>query len=167
MNKIERARQQLYLNSSLLKSAFSVRSRMDLSAVCLNDVYECQDADINSKSLAIDRHVLSAVIYPFKVLCCCPCELVYPVQIQHCPIGPEQPLLIASINSSLILHIEIVQHIPIATSVSARTPIYFLCIGGPNFMEDTDHPAYAKLAAVGQEIMTRVKPKTVVVFSAH
>jgi hypothetical protein len=34
----------------------------------------------------------------------------------------------------------------------SRTPVYFLGIGGPNFMEDTAHPAYAKLAAVGQEI---------------
>jgi len=34
-------------------------------------------------------------------------------------------------------------------------------------MENTDHPAYAKLAAVGQEITKRVKPKAVVVFSAH
>jgi aromatic ring-opening dioxygenase catalytic subunit (LigB family) len=50
---------------------------------------------------------------------------------------------------------------------SGRTPVYFLGIGGPNFMEDTDHPAYAKLAAVGREITTKVKPKAVVVFSAH
>lgn len=49
----------------------------------------------------------------------------------------------------------------------SRTPVYFLGIGGPNFMEATDHPAYAKLAAVGQEIMTEVKPKAVIVFSAH
>ena len=34
-------------------------------------------------------------------------------------------------------------------------------------MEATDHPAYAKLAAVGREITTKVKPKAVVVFSAH
>jgi hypothetical protein len=49
----------------------------------------------------------------------------------------------------------------------SRTPVYFLGIGGPNFMEDADHPAYAKLAAVGREITTKVKPKAVVVFSAH
>ncbi|KAI2621004.1 putative aromatic ring-opening dioxygenase LigB subunit [Hypomontagnella submonticulosa] len=48
-----------------------------------------------------------------------------------------------------------------------RMPVYFLGIGGPNFMEDTKHPAYAKLAAVGREITTKVKPKAVVVFSAH
>ncbi|KAH8675383.1 putative aromatic ring-opening dioxygenase LigB subunit [Xylariales sp. PMI_506] len=49
----------------------------------------------------------------------------------------------------------------------SRMPVYFLGIGGPNFMEDTAHPAYSKLAAVGQEITTKVKPKAVVVFSAH
>jgi 4,5-DOPA dioxygenase extradiol len=49
----------------------------------------------------------------------------------------------------------------------SRTPIYFLGIGGPNFMEDTKHPAYAKLAEVGQEITSKVNPKGVVVFSAH
>jgi aromatic ring-opening dioxygenase catalytic subunit (LigB family) len=49
----------------------------------------------------------------------------------------------------------------------SRTPVYFLGIGGPNFMENTDHPAYAKLAAVGREITTKVKPKAVIVFSAH
>jgi aromatic ring-opening dioxygenase catalytic subunit (LigB family) len=34
-------------------------------------------------------------------------------------------------------------------------------------MENTNHPAYAKLAAVGREITTEVRPKAVVVFSAH
>lgn len=48
-----------------------------------------------------------------------------------------------------------------------RTPVYFLGIGGPNFMENHDHPAYTKLQAIGQEITTKVKPKAVVVFSAH
>jgi Catalytic LigB subunit of aromatic ring-opening dioxygenase len=49
----------------------------------------------------------------------------------------------------------------------SRTPVYFLSIGGPNFMEATTHPAYAKLASVGLEITTKVKPKAVLVFSAH
>jgi 4,5-DOPA dioxygenase extradiol len=53
------------------------------------------------------------------------------------------------------------------TKHSTRTPVYFLGIGGPNFMENTQHPAYSKLAAIGQEITTKVKPKAVVVFSAH
>lgn len=34
-------------------------------------------------------------------------------------------------------------------------------------MENTNHPAYTKLAAIGQEITTKVRPKAVVVFSAH
>lgn len=46
-------------------------------------------------------------------------------------------------------------------------PVYFLGIGGPNFLENTTHPAYAKLAEVGSEITTFVKPKAVVVVSAH
>lgn len=49
----------------------------------------------------------------------------------------------------------------------SRPPVYFMGIGGPNFMEDTRHPAYAQLAAIGREITTKVKPKAVVVFSAH
>lgn len=53
------------------------------------------------------------------------------------------------------------------TSSPARTPVYFLSIGGPNFMENTSHPAYTKLVDIGQEITTKVKPKAVVVFSAH
>lgn len=53
------------------------------------------------------------------------------------------------------------------SNIPGRTPVYFLSIGGPNFIETPDHPAYAKLAAVGQEITTEVRPKAVVVFSAH
>jgi len=34
-------------------------------------------------------------------------------------------------------------------------------------MENTTHPAYTKLSEVGREITTKVKPKAVVVFSAH
>jgi hypothetical protein len=51
--------------------------------------------------------------------------------------------------------------------IQLRAPVYFQGIGGPNFMEATKHPAYAKLAAVGLEITTKIKPKAVVVFSAH
>ena len=53
------------------------------------------------------------------------------------------------------------------TVTPARTPVYFLGIGGPNFMENTNHPAYTQLAVVGKEITTKVKPKAVVVISAH
>ncbi|KAJ5969073.1 hypothetical protein N7501_005321 [Penicillium viridicatum] len=48
-----------------------------------------------------------------------------------------------------------------------KTPIYFLSHGGPNIMYDLDHPAYRKLGEIGREITTKVKPKAVVVFSAH
>lgn len=48
-----------------------------------------------------------------------------------------------------------------------RTPVYFLSHGGPNIMEDTTHPAYRKLQEIGLEITQQVKPKGVVVFSAH
>jgi 4,5-DOPA dioxygenase extradiol len=48
-----------------------------------------------------------------------------------------------------------------------RTPIYFLSHGGPNLFEDYTHPAYAKLQSIGLEITQKVKPKAVVVFSAH
>ncbi|THZ26236.1 aromatic ring-opening dioxygenase LigB subunit [Aureobasidium pullulans] len=48
-----------------------------------------------------------------------------------------------------------------------RTPVYFLSHGGPNIMEDIDHPANSKLQEIGKEITGKVKPKAVVVFSAH
>jgi len=34
-------------------------------------------------------------------------------------------------------------------------------------MENSKHPAYSKLVDVGREITTKVKPKAIVVFSAH
>lgn len=37
----------------------------------------------------------------------------------------------------------------------------------PNIIYESTHPAYAKLQEIGQEITQRVKPKAVVVFSAH
>ncbi|KAL1608177.1 hypothetical protein SLS60_003116 [Paraconiothyrium brasiliense] len=52
-------------------------------------------------------------------------------------------------------------------TTSRKMPVYFLGIGGPNFMENTQHPAYAQLTSVGSEITRLVKPKAVVVFSAH
>lgn len=52
-------------------------------------------------------------------------------------------------------------------TASRPLPTYFLGIGGPNFIENTKHPAYLKLAEIGKEITTKVKPKAVVVFSAH
>ncbi|KAH0338239.1 aromatic ring-opening dioxygenase LigB subunit, partial [Aureobasidium melanogenum] len=52
-------------------------------------------------------------------------------------------------------------------SMMPRTPVYFLSHGGPNIMEDYSHPAYSKLQEIGKEITQKVKPKAVVVFSAH
>ncbi|GKZ29384.1 hypothetical protein AbraIFM66950_004657 [Aspergillus brasiliensis] len=49
----------------------------------------------------------------------------------------------------------------------ARTPVYFLSHGGPNIMYDHEHPAYHKLSEIGKEITSKVKPRAVVVFSAH
>ncbi len=37
----------------------------------------------------------------------------------------------------------------------------------PNTMYDVDHPAYHKLQSIGKEITQKVKPKAVVVISAH
>ena len=34
-------------------------------------------------------------------------------------------------------------------------------------MYDMDHPVYSKLQKIGKEITTKVKPKAIVVFSAH
>ncbi|KAJ6003022.1 hypothetical protein N7451_005569 [Penicillium sp. IBT 35674x] len=48
-----------------------------------------------------------------------------------------------------------------------KTPVYFLSHGGPSVMYDVDHPAYRKLGQIGREITTKVKPRAVVVFSAH
>ena len=39
--------------------------------------------------------------------------------------------------------------------------------GGPTIIEDTDHPAYKKLQELGLEITQQIKPKAIVVFSAH
>jgi 4,5-DOPA dioxygenase extradiol len=55
---------------------------------------------------------------------------------------------------------------PFAINMS-RTPVYFVSHGGPTIMEDYDHPAYKKLQEIGREITQKVKPKAVVVFSAH
>lgn len=53
------------------------------------------------------------------------------------------------------------------STTKTRTPVYFLGIGGPNFIENPNHPAAPKLAAVGKEITTKIKPKAIVIFSAH
>ncbi|KAI0099880.1 Extradiol ring-cleavage dioxygenase, class III enzyme, subunit B [Nemania sp. FL0031] len=52
-------------------------------------------------------------------------------------------------------------------AMSTKTPVYFMSHGGPNTMFDTEHPVYPILQKIGQEITQKVKPKAIVVFSAH
>lgn len=53
------------------------------------------------------------------------------------------------------------------SNMTKRTPVFFLSHGGPNIMEETSHPAYAEMQRIGKDITQTVKPKAVVVFSAH
>ncbi|CZR51807.1 related to aromatic ring-opening dioxygenase LigB subunit, putative [Phialocephala subalpina] len=52
-------------------------------------------------------------------------------------------------------------------NMTGRTPVYFLSHGGPNIMYEKDHPVYPQLQKIGKEITQKVKPKAIVVFSAH
>ncbi|RPB01744.1 Extradiol aromatic ring-opening dioxygenase [Choiromyces venosus 120613-1] len=52
-------------------------------------------------------------------------------------------------------------------ATTGRTPVYFVSHGSPNVMYETEHPAFAKLQSIGKEITTKIKPKAIVVFSAH
>ncbi|KAI0450310.1 Extradiol ring-cleavage dioxygenase, class III enzyme, subunit B [Xylaria acuta] len=51
--------------------------------------------------------------------------------------------------------------------MTKKAPVYFVSHGGPNTMFDTKHPVYPVLQSIGQEITQKVKPKAIVVFSAH
>ncbi|KAF3768757.1 hypothetical protein M406DRAFT_44731 [Cryphonectria parasitica EP155] len=51
--------------------------------------------------------------------------------------------------------------------MSGRAPVYFFSHGGPNVMYEKDHEVYPVLQNIGKEITQKVKPKAVVVFSAH
>ncbi|KHO01276.1 Extradiol ring-cleavage dioxygenase, class III enzyme, subunit B [Metarhizium album ARSEF 1941] len=55
------------------------------------------------------------------------------------------------------------------TSATPKTkpPVYFFSHGGPTVQYDTDHAAYPVLQQIGKEITQKVRPKAVVVFSAH
>ncbi|CUS09355.1 unnamed protein product [Tuber aestivum] len=81
------------------------------------------------------------------------------------------------------------------TAATGRTPVYFVSHGGvrypfpnishlvtyspsltfcffsgeekPNIMYQVEHPAFHQFQKIGKEITTKVKPKAVVVFSAH
>lgn len=54
-----------------------------------------------------------------------------------------------------------------AAATPRRTPVYFISHGGPNIMYDVDHPVFARLVGLGREITQTVRPRAVVVFSAH
>jgi 4,5-DOPA dioxygenase extradiol len=54
-----------------------------------------------------------------------------------------------------------------ATQATQRTPVYFVSHGGPTTMFQKDHAVYPRLEAMGKEITEKVKPKAIVVFSAH
>lgn len=53
-------------------------------------------------------------------------------------------------------------------NVTNRAPAYFLSIGGPNSLFDTEHPSHQALGDVGKEITSLAsKYRAVVVISAH
>ncbi|KJZ74877.1 hypothetical protein HIM_05786 [Hirsutella minnesotensis 3608] len=49
----------------------------------------------------------------------------------------------------------------------SKMPVYFFSHGGPTVQYDTKHPAYPVLQKIGKEITHKLKPKAVIVFSAH
>ncbi|KAL2871471.1 DODA-type extradiol aromatic ring-opening family dioxygenase [Aspergillus lucknowensis] len=60
-----------------------------------------------------------------------------------------------------------IQQSPAVEDSRMKTPVYFLSIGGPSMMYEVEHPAYKELSKIGWEITSKVKPRAVVVFSAH
>ncbi|KAF4959997.1 hypothetical protein FGADI_1271 [Fusarium gaditjirri] len=56
---------------------------------------------------------------------------------------------------------------PIKTNTATKAPVYFFSHGGPDVQYNTKHPVYPVLQQIGREITQKVKPKAVVVFSAH
>ncbi|KAJ4138973.1 hypothetical protein NW765_002869 [Fusarium oxysporum] len=56
---------------------------------------------------------------------------------------------------------------PIKTNAATKAPVYFFSHGGPDVQYNTKHPVYPFLQQIGREITQKVKPKAVVVFSAH
>jgi 4,5-DOPA dioxygenase extradiol len=70
----------------------------------------------------------------------------------------------------LIKHFHPIQTLPNppnTTPAMPRPPVYFFSHGGPNIIYDTTHPVHPQLRALGTEILHVVKPKAIVVFSAH
>ncbi|KAI1116585.1 Extradiol ring-cleavage dioxygenase, class III enzyme, subunit B [Nemania sp. NC0429] len=76
-----------------------------------------------------------------------------------------RPLLVSTSVSTLALFARASGHS--VKTMSTKTPVYFVSHGGPNTMFETDHPVYPVLQQIGQEITQKVKPKAIVVFSAH
>lgn len=62
-------------------------------------------------------------------------------------------------------------HGGVSSTPSLIISIHLLCVllthFQPNVQYETEHPAYAVLQAIGKEITQKVKPKALVVFSAH
>ncbi|KAK4164191.1 putative ferrous iron binding protein [Cladorrhinum sp. PSN259] len=57
--------------------------------------------------------------------------------------------------------------VPQQSPIMPRAPVYFFSHGGPDVQYNTGHPVYPVLQRIGKEITQVVKPKAVVVFSAH
>ncbi|KAJ4386666.1 hypothetical protein N0V93_009564 [Gnomoniopsis smithogilvyi] len=53
------------------------------------------------------------------------------------------------------------------STMASRPPVYFFSHGGPDVMYNKEHEVYAVLQNIGKEITQKVKPRAVVVFSAH
>ncbi|KAK6436320.1 hypothetical protein LTR95_007491 [Oleoguttula sp. CCFEE 5521] len=86
-------------------------------------------------------------------------------------IGPALAVFIYLLSTPLIAtSIFKTGQTPSTTGASpnmTRTPVLFLSHGGPNLFEDTKHPAYAQLQKIGHQVTHQIKPKAVVVISAH
>ncbi|KAL3485102.1 Extradiol ring-cleavage dioxygenase, class III enzyme, subunit B [Aspergillus germanicus] len=76
---------------------------------------------------------------------------------------------LGSVATAGVDHTQSIKRSPVVSGHgdTMKTPVYFLSHGGPNIMYDVDHPAYKELGKIGREITTKVKPRAVVVFSAH
>ncbi|KAG8622805.1 hypothetical protein KVT40_009316 [Elsinoe batatas] len=92
---------------------------------------------------------------------------VFQVSLRMSPSFRSTTTLWTSRTTSSIRRAYRPSNTTISSSTMARTPVYFLSHGGPNIMYDTEHPAYKKLQEIGKEITEKVRPKAIVVFSAH
>ncbi|TPX20276.1 hypothetical protein DIZ76_016164 [Coccidioides immitis] len=82
-------------------------------------------------------------------------------------IGSVQSSVKPGKSESLPMASQEAELLSVAATGVRKTPIYFLSHGGPSIMYQHDHPAYRKLQQIGKEITTKVRPRAVVVFSAH